>query len=71
MLKHALHNSEQRYADYTIFLGIICAQASVKLEQCERLSHSWVLAVFPFRRAQCERAAFSSTNTNRHENGAV
>ena len=27
MLKHALHNSELRCADYTIFLGIVCAQA--------------------------------------------
>ena len=27
MLKHALHNSERRCADYNIFLGIVCTQA--------------------------------------------
>ena len=28
MLKHALHNSERRCADYTLFLGIVCTQVS-------------------------------------------
>ena len=37
MLKHALHNSERRYADYTFSLGIVCTQASRS-----RLCHSWV-----------------------------
>ena len=27
MLKHALHNSERRCADYTFFSGIVCTQA--------------------------------------------
>ena len=32
MMKHILHNSERRCADYTIFLGIVCTQASEVLD---------------------------------------
>ena len=41
---------------------------TVLLEQCERLSFS--LRIY-LKTEQCERAAFSSTKTDRNENGAV
>ena len=41
---------------------------TVLLEQCERLSFSWRIHLYT---EQCEVAAFSSTKTDRNENGAV